>query len=51
MSLKIGDTIQYYSYGQLKTATILRESNGLLFLDNKRWIDKDSVIAQKELEN
>jgi hypothetical protein len=42
---QIGDTVQYISYGELKTGKILRvSSNGsLLFLEGNKWIHSISA--------
>ena len=43
--LKIGDTVNYYSYGILTTGKIIRlSSDGILFLEGNRFVFVESII-------
>ena len=44
---KIGDTVNYYSYGILTTGKIIRlSSDGILFLEGNRFVFVESIIIK-----
>jgi hypothetical protein len=44
-AIAIGDTVKYLNYGTEKTAKVIRLSDDgtILFLNNKRWIHRESA--------
>jgi hypothetical protein len=47
MTLKKGQKVSYTFYGNLETATIERVANGIVWLDNGRWMHETSVKPVK----
>jgi hypothetical protein len=45
--LKVGDLVTYLSYGVRKFARVARLTRTIVFLDNNRWVHRESIEGVK----